>query len=334
MPDAGVHIISYRDAVLEALAEEMTRDERVILIGEDVGAAGGVFAQTRGLIDRFGRQRVIDTPISESAIVGVAVGAAMAGLRPVVEIMFGDFVTLGMDQLVNQAAKIHWMSQGQYRVPLVLRTSVGTGASTGPQHAQALHAWLAHVPGLKVVFPSTPADAKGLFKAAVRDDNPVIFFEDRASYAVKGPVPSGDMLASIGAAAVVRRGRDISLIGVGRMVSLALAAADLLLADDVAAEVVDVRTLAPLDRAGLAESVRRTSRALILDQGSRAYGAAAEIAHAVSEEAFDWLDAPVERLVAADHPVPFAPVLERAVLPDAAAIRARVLAMLGRKERA
>lgn len=324
--------ISVRQAVLEALSEEMERDPRVVLIGEDVGAAGGVFGQTRGLLERFGPARVIDTPISESAIVGLSVGAAMAGLRPVVEIMFGDFITLGMDQLVNQAAKLHWMSQGQFRVPLVLRTSVGSGSSTGPQHSQALHAWLAHVPGLKVVFPSTAADAKALMKAAVRDDNPVIFFEDRASYGVKGPVPTGELLAPIGRAAVLRPGRDVSLIAVGRMVGIALAAAEALRPDGIEAEVVDVRTLSPLDVDGLAASVRRTSRALVLDQGSRRYGAAAEIAQSVSEAAFDWLDAPVERLCAADHPVPFAPALEQALLPDAGQVRQRVLAMLGRQE--
>jgi len=324
--------ISVRQAVLEALSEEMERDPRVVLIGEDVGAAGGVFGQTRGLLERFGPARVIDTPISESAIVGLSVGAAMAGLRPVVEIMFGDFITLGMDQLVNQAAKLHWMSQGQFRVPLVLRTSVGSGSSTGPQHSQALHAWLAHVPGLKVVFPSTAADAKALMKAAVRDDNPVIFFEDRASYGVKGPVPPGELLAPIGRAAVLRPGRDVSLIAVGRMVGIALAAAEALRPDGIEAEVVDVRTLSPLDADGLAASVRRTSRALVLDQGSRRYGAAAEIAQSVSEAAFDWLDAPVERLCAADHPVPFAPALEQALLPDAGQVRQRVLAMLGRQE--
>jgi pyruvate dehydrogenase E1 component beta subunit len=324
--------ISYRQAVLEALTEEMERDERVVLIGEDVGAAGGVFGQTRGLYERFGARRVIDTPISESAIVGLTVGAAMAGLRPVVEIMFGDFITLGMDQLVNQAAKIHWMSNGQFRVPLVLRTSVGTGSSTGPQHSQALHAWCAHVPGLKVVFPSAAADAKALLKAAVRDDNPVVFFEDRASYAVKGPVPEGDLIAPLGRAAVVRRGRDISLIAVGRCVGIALAAADLLRRDNVEAEVLDVRTLSPLDVSGLADSVRRTSRALVLDQGTRRGGLAAEIAQTLSEQVFDWLDAPVERLAAADHPVPFAPALEQAVLPGAREVRSHVLRMLGRKE--
>lgn len=326
---------TFREAVLEALAEEMARDARVVLIGEDVGAAGGVFHQTKGLFDRFGPARVIDTPISEAGFTGMAVGAAMSGLRPVVEVMFGDFVTLGMDVLVNQAAKVHWMSAGQFRVPLVLRTAVGIGASTGPQHSQSFHAWFAHVPGLKVVFPSCPGDAKALMAAAIRDDNPVIFFEDRNSYTMRGAVDGPGFPAEIGRAAIRRPGRDISLLALGRMVGRAEAAADILAGQGVSAEVVDLRSLVPLDLATLVESVRRTNRALVLDPGCLGFGASAEIAARVQEEAFDWLDAPVSRMAAADVPVPFAPGLEKDVLPDAQAIAARARAMVtGREEAA
>jgi pyruvate dehydrogenase E1 component beta subunit len=331
---APPRLASYRDAVRDAIAEEMARDERVVLIGEDVGPAGGVFQQTEGLHARFGSARVIDTPISEAGFVGVAIGAAMSGMRPIVEVMFGDFLTLGLDQLVNQAAKVHWMSNGQFRVPLVIRSAVGVGGSTGPQHSQSFHAWVSHVPGLKVVYPSDPGDAKALFKAAVRDENPVIFFEDRMSYTAKGPVDGPDGVARIGEAAVRRTGRDITLIGLGRMVPLALRAADLLEAEGISAEVVDVRSLRPLDLDTLAASLRRTNRALVLDPAPRAYGAGAEIVAALQEAAFDWLDAPIARLAQPEAPVPFAPALERLVMPDAARIAASARAVLGKEGKA
>ena len=322
--------ITFREAMIEAIEVEMARDPSVVLIGEDVGAAGGVFHQTRGLFDRFGPTRVIDTPISEAGFVGMAVGAAMSGLRPVVEVMFGDFITLGMDLLVNQAAKVHWMSGGQYRVPLVVRTAVGVGASTGPQHAQAFHAWFAHVPGLKVVFPATPGDARALMRGAIRDDNPVMLFEDRMMYARRGPVD--DTVLMPGQAALRRPGRDISLIALGSMVPRALDAAALLAGHGIEAEVLDLRSLVPLDDAAIAATVRRTHRALVLDPGVLAFGASAEIAARVGELAFDWLDAPVARLAAAVSPVPFAPALERQVLPDAAAIARRARALVTGQE--
>jgi acetoin:2,6-dichlorophenolindophenol oxidoreductase subunit beta len=309
--------LSYRGAVLEALFEEMRRDHSVILMGEDIGAAGGVFKQTEGLFAEFGAARVIDTPISEAGAFGIAIGAAMTGQRPVFEVMFGDFITLIMDQLVNQAAKISYMSAGQFKVPLVVRTAVGVGSNLGPQHSQSFHAWLTHVPGLKVVMPSTPADAKGLMTAAIRDDGPVAFFEDRMLYNVRSDVPGGDYVVPIGGAEIKRAGTDITLIATGRMVQTALAAAELLANEDISAEVVDPRTLVPLDVATLVDSVKRTSRAIVVDGGYRQYGITGEIASTVSEHAFDWLDAPVTRIAATDVPIPFSKNLEPLTLPSA-----------------
>jgi pyruvate dehydrogenase E1 component beta subunit len=319
---------TYRAAVLAALFAEMRRDDTVVLMGEDVGAAGGVFRQTEGLFEAFGAGRVMDTPISEAGAFGIAVGAAMTGLRPVFEVMFGDFVTLTLDQLVNQAAKIHYMSAGQYRVPLVLRTAVGVGASLGPQHSQSLHAWAAHIPGLKVVMPSTPADAKGLMAAAIRDDNPVVFFEDRMLYNVSGEVPEGEHLVPIGQADVKRPGSDVTIIAVSRMVQVALAAADLLAQQGISAEVVDPRSLVPLDLDALTDSVRKTSRALVVDGGHRQYGVTGEIAAAVAEEAFDWLDAPVVRLGGENVPIPFGRTLEALAVPDAPRIAAAAASLV------
>jgi len=308
---------TYRAAVLEALFGEMQRDESVIVMGEDIGAAGGVFKQTEGLFAQFGAERVIDTPISEAGAFGIAVGAAMTGQRPVFEVMFGDFITLVMDQLVNQAAKISYMSAGQFHVPLVLRTAVGIGGNLGPQHSQSLHAWAVHIPGLKVVMPSTPADAKGLMAAAIRDDGPVIFFEDRMLYNMRDAVPEGDYVVPIGSADIKRTGRDLTLIATGRMAHVALAAAELLAKDDISAEVIDPRSLVPLDLDTLVASVKRTSRAIVADGGYRQYGVTGEIAAIVTEHAFDWLDAPVLRVGAADVPIPFSKSLEPLVLPDA-----------------
>ena len=308
---------TYRAAVLEALFGEMQRDDSVIVMGEDIGAAGGVFKQTEGLFAQFGAERVIDTPISEAGAFGIAVGAAMTGQRPVFEVMFGDFITLVMDQLVNQAAKISYMSAGQFHVPLVLRTAVGIGGNLGPQHSQSLHAWAVHIPGLKVVMPSTPADAKGLMAAAIRDDGPVIFFEDRMLYNMRDAVPEGDYVVPIGSADIKRTGRDLTLIATGRMAHVALAAAELLAKDDISAEVIDPRSLVPLDLDTLVASVKRTSRAIVADGGYRQYGVTGEIAAIVTEHAFDWLDAPVLRVGAADVPIPFSKSLEPLVLPDA-----------------
>jgi len=320
--------ISYRTAIIEALTAEMRRDPSVILLGEDIGAAGGVFKQTDGLFAEFGAGRVIDTPISESGAFGVAVGAAMTGSRPVFEVMFGDFITLVMDQLVNQAAKVHYMSAGSIRMPLVLRTAGGIGGSLGPQHSQSLHAWAAHIPGLKVVMPATPADAKGLMIAAIRDDNPVVFFEDRMLYGQRGVVPDDDRLVPLGTADVRRRGDDVTLVATSQMVGAALQAADRLAAEGVSAEVVDVRSLVPLDLDTIVGSVRKTSRAIVLDGGYLQFGVTGEIAATIAEQAFDWLDAPVLRMGARNVPVPFAKALEACVLPDAARIAAAAAALV------
>jgi pyruvate dehydrogenase E1 component beta subunit len=308
---------TYRAAVLEALFGEMRLDNSVILMGEDIGAAGGVFKQTDGLFAQFGGERVIDTPISEAGAFGIAVGAAMTGQRPVFEVMFGDFITLIMDQLVNQAAKINYMSAGQFSVPLVVRTTVGVGGNLGPQHSQSLHAWLTHIPGLKVVMPSTPSDAKGLMAAAIRDDGPVVFFEDRMLYNLRDAVPDGDYVVPIGSAEIKRTGRDVTIIAIGRMVHMALAAAELLEKNNISAEVIDPRSLVPLDVDTLVASVKKTSRAVVVDGGYRQYGVTGEIAATVAEHAFDWLDAPVIRIGGADVPIPFSKTLEPLVLPDA-----------------
>jgi pyruvate dehydrogenase E1 component beta subunit len=311
---------NYRAAIIEALAEEMRLDPAVIVIGEDIGKAGGVFKQTDGLYEEFGAERVIDTPISEPGSFGMAVGAAMAGLKPVFEVMFGDFTTLVMDQLVNQAAKVSYMSNGSMSVPLVLRTTMGTGSSLGPQHSQSLYAWACHVPGLKVVVPSTPADAKGLYKSAIRDANPVLIFEDRMLYGLKGPIGGPDHLTQIGKADVKLVGTDVTIVAVGRMVQHALGTARILAQEGISVEVVDPRSLVPLDIETLAASVRKTNRLLVVDGGARQYGAGAEIAAAIGEEAFDWLDAPIMRLCAENVPIPISRSLEQLVQPNEARI--------------
>ncbi len=321
--------LTLKEAVLEAMFEEMARDGDVILIGEDVGAAGGVFKQTEGLIENFGADRVIDTPISESAIFGLSVGAAMAGSRPIVEVMFGDFLTLVMDQLVNQAAKVHYMSAGGFNVPLVLRTGIGVGGNLGPQHSQSFHAWLAHIPGLKIVMPSSADDAKGLFKAAVRDNNPVVFMEDRMTYNLRELVPEGDHLVSLGSADIKRPGSDVSIIAISRSVHTALAAADILQEKNISAEVVDLRTLAPLDVETIVSSVKKTGRALVLDGGYQSFGITGEIAASIGELTFDYLDAPVMRLAAPDVPVPYAGSLEALTVPNVHQVIAKVTEMFG-----
>jgi pyruvate dehydrogenase E1 component beta subunit len=324
----NARVDSYRLAVLSALFNEMRRDDSVIMMGEDVGAAGGVFKQTDGLFAEFGQDRVIDTPISESGAFGIAVGAAMTGQRPVFEVMFGDFITLIMDQLVNQAAKVSYMSAGQFAVPLVLRTAVGVGGNLGPQHSQSLHAWVSHVPGLKVVMPSTPADAKGLMTAAIRDNGPVVFFEDRMLYNLRDEVPDGEHLVPIGVADIKRQGKDVTIVAISRMVRIALAAADLLAHDGISAEIIDPRSLVTLDLDTIIESVKKTSRAVVVDGGYRQFGVTGEIAASIGEFAFDWLDAPVIRIGAADLPIPFSKPLEALVLPDAARLAADVTALV------
>jgi pyruvate dehydrogenase E1 component beta subunit len=308
--------ITFGDAIREALAEEMRRDSRIVLLGEDVAEAGTPFKVVKGLVEEFGKDRIIDTPISEAGFTGLAVGAAMTGLRPVVDIMFGDFMTLVMDQVVNQAAKIHYMSGGKWKVPLVIRATMGATRRSAAQHSQSLHAWPSHIPGLKVVVPSTPYDAKGLLKSAIRDDNPVVFFEDKISYAkVKGPVPEGDYTIPLGVADVKREGRDMTLVATSSMVQVALGAAAMLEEIGISAEVVDPRTMWPLDEKTLVESARKTSRALVIDEGYFRYGVTGEIASVIAEGAFYDLDGPVRRIGARHVPIPFSPPLEDATVP-------------------
>jgi len=307
--------LTFARAINEALAEELRRDPAVFVLGEDVAEAGTPFKVLSGLVEEFGPERVVDSPISEAGITGLGVGAAMTGMRPVVDIMFGDFLTLVMDQLANQAAKTHYMSGGKLTVPLTLRTTMGATRRSAAQHSQSLHAWVAHVPGLKVVLPSEPADAKGLLKAAIRDDNPVVFIEDKMDYTVKGEVPGGDWEIPLGVADVKRAGEDVTIVATSSMVRVALAAAAELEADGISAEVVDPRTLVPLDRDALVRSAQKTGRAIVVDEGHRSYGASAELAAVIGEGAFWELDAPVRRCAALDVPIPFSPPLEDVTVP-------------------
>ena len=308
----------------------MRRDPTVFIIGEDVAEAGTPFKVLSGLVAEFGTQRVIDSPISEAGISGIGVGAAMTGMRPVVDIMFGDFITLTMDQLVNQAAKIRYMSGGKLKVPMVLRTTLGATRRSAAQHSQSLHAWLSHIPGLKVVVPSTPYDAKGLLKTAVRDDNPVVFFEDKLMYQMKGPVPEEEYTIPFGLADIKREGTDITLVATSSMVQVSLSAAEILETADISAEVIDVRTTAPLDKKTLIESAKKTSRAIVVDEGYERYGVTAEIASVIADGAFHYLDAPVKRMGAKDVPVPFSPVLEDQTVPTAEAVADAAKALCGR----
>jgi len=332
MPEVatGTREITFAEAIREALAEEMRRDSRVFIIGEDVAEAGTPFKVLSGLVEEFGTSRVVDTPISEAGFTGVGVGAAMTGLRPVVDIMFGDFVTLTMDQIVNQAAKVHYMSGGKWKVPMVMRTTLGAARRSAAQHSQSLHAWFSHVPGLKVVLPSTPYDAKGLLKTAIRDDNPVVFFEDKMSYKLKGPVPTEEYTIPFGVADIKRAGTDITLVGTSSMVQLAMEAAALLEEVGVSAEVVDPRTTWPLDERTLIESVKKTSRAIVMDEGYGRYGVAAELAATIAEGAFHYLDGPVKRMGAMHVPIPFSPPLEDVTLPTAKAVFDAAMNLCGR----
>ncbi len=315
MPEVAVRELTMAEAVREALAEEMRRDPRVFIMGEDVAEAGTPFKVLSGMVEEFGKSRVIDTPISEPGFTGIAVGAAMTGMRPVVDIMFGDFLTLVMDQMVNQAAKVHYMSGGAWKVPMVLRTTLGGGRRSAAQHSQSLHAWMSHVPGLKVVLPSTPYDAKGLMKTAIRDDNPVVFFEDKMMFKVKGPVPVEDYTIPFGVADIKREGEDITIVATSSMVPVALAAAAMLEEIGISAEIVDPRTTWPLDEKTLIESAKKTSRAIVVDEGYERYGVTAEIASVIATGAFYDLDAPVKRIGAMHVPIPFSPPLEDATIP-------------------
>jgi pyruvate dehydrogenase E1 component beta subunit len=322
--------LTFAQAVNEALAEELRRDETVFVIGEDVAEAGTPFKVLAGLVEEFGSERIVDSPISEAGITGLGVGAAMTGLRPVVDIMFGDFLTLVMDQLANQAAKTHYMSGGNLRVPLVLRTTMGATRRSAAQHSQSLHAWVAHVPGLKVVLPSTPADAKGLLKTAIRDDNPIVFIEDKMDYSVKGEVPDGEYLIPFGVADVKRAGDDVTIIATSSMVRVALAAAEQLEADGISAEVIDPRTLVPLDEDALVRSAEKTGRVIVVDEGHRRYGVSAELAAVIADGAFYSLDAPVRRLGAMDVPIPFSPPLEDETVPTPDTVAAAARELCGR----
>src|SRR3989442_411151 len=311
-----IHEITFAQAINEALAEEMRRDPKVFIIGEDVAEAGTPFKVLSGLVQEFGKERVIDSPISEAGISGITVGAAMTGMRPVVDIMFGDFITLTMDQMVNQAAKIHYMSGGKLKVPMVMRTTLGATRRSAAQHSQSLHAWFSHIPGLKVVLPATPYDAKGLLKTAIRDDNPVVLFEDKLMYQLKGPVPEEEYTIPFGVADIKRQGKDITLVATSSMVQVSLSAAEILAAVGISAEVIDVRTTVPLDKKTLIESAKKTTRAIVVDEGYERYGVTAEIASVIADGAFYHLDAPVKRIGAMDVPVPFSPVLEDLTVPS------------------
>jgi acetoin:2,6-dichlorophenolindophenol oxidoreductase subunit beta len=330
MPEVAVRELTMAEAVREALSEEMRRDPSVFIMGEDVAEAGTPFKVLSGMVEEFGKSRVIDTPISEPGFTGIGVGAAMTGLRPVVDIMFGDFLTLVMDQLVNQAAKVHYMSGGAWKVPMVLRTTLGASRRSAAQHSQSLQAWLSHVPGLKVVLPSTPYDAKGLLKTAIRDDNPVIFFEDKMMFRMKGPVPVEDYTIPFGVADIKREGEDITLVATSSMVQVALGAAKMLEEIGVSAEVVDPRTTWPLDEKTLIESAKKTSRAIVLDEGYERYGVTAEIASVIATGAFYDLDAPVKRIGAMHVPIPFSPPLEDATIPTEKAVFEAARAMCKR----
>jgi pyruvate/2-oxoglutarate/acetoin dehydrogenase E1 component len=326
----GMREVTLGQAIREALAEEMRRDPQVFIMGEDVAEAGTPFKVLSGLVEEFGPARVIDSPISEAGIVGLGVGGAMTGMRPIIDIMFGDFIGLAMDQIVNQAAKVHYMSGGKLSVPLVVRTTLGATRRTAAQHSQSLHAWVSHIPGLKVVLPSTPYDAKGLLKTAIRDDNPVIFFEDKMMYQLKGLVPAEDYTLPFGVADIRRSGNDITIVATSSMVQVALAAADLLQELHISAEVIDPRTTYPLDKVTMIESAKKTSRAIVIDEGYERYGVTAELAAIIAEGAFYYLDAPVKRMGAMDVPVPFSPVLEDLTVPTAAAVVEAAKTLCGR----
>jgi len=309
--------ITYREAISQALREEMYRDERVFIMGEEVGVWGGTYAVTRGFLDEFGEKRVKDTPIAESVIAGAATGAAMAGLRPVAEIMTINFAFLALDQIVNHAAKLHYMFNGQMRVPVVFRTVGGGGRQLGATHSQTPDVIFAHFPGLKVVAPGTPADAKGILKSAIRDDDPVFFIEHATLYSVRGDVPEDeDYLVPIGVSDVKRQGKDVTLVSYSKMIQVTLEAADKLAEQGIEAEVIDLRSLRPLDTQPILESVRKTNRLVVVEEGWRSFGVGAEISSTVAEQAFDYLDAPIRRVAQVEVPLPYNRRLEQMALPQ------------------
>jgi pyruvate/2-oxoglutarate/acetoin dehydrogenase E1 component len=322
--------LTFAEAVREALAEEMRRDPNVFIMGEDVAEAGTPFKVLSGLVEEFGKERVMDTPISEPGFTGMGVGAAITGMRPVIDIMFGDFLTLTMDQIVNQAAKIHYMSGGKMKAPIVFRTTMGATRRSGAQHSQSLQAWVSHVPGLKVVIPSTPYDAKGLLKTAIRDDNPVVFIEDKMIFKMMGLVPAEEYTIPFGVADIKRKGDDITLVATSSMVQIALGAAEKLSQIGISAEVIDPRTTSPLDKQAFIESAKKTSRAIVIDEGYEAYGVTAEIASVIAQGAFYYLDAPVTRMGAMDVPIPFSPVLEDVTVPTEETVFEMAKSLCGR----
>jgi len=321
--------ITYRAALREGLREEMQKDECVFLLGEDIAEFGGTYKVTQGLLEEFGQARVRNTPISEAAIAGAALGAALLGMRPVAEIMYIDFSTIAMDQIVNQIAKVRYMFGGKAKASLVIRTQGGAGRSSAAHHAQSLEAWYTHIPGLKVVMPCTPYDVKGLIKSSIRDDNPIIFIEHKLLYNEEGPVPEEEYVIPIGKADIKREGKDVTIVATSRMVMRALRAAESLSEDGIEAEVVDPRTLVPLDEETILQSIKKTGRLLIIHEAYRRCGFGAEIAALASEKAFYDLDAPIKRIGAANTPVPFAPQLENFVIPDEREIIKGVRELLG-----
>ncbi|NLJ48088.1 MAG: alpha-ketoacid dehydrogenase subunit beta [Candidatus Atribacteria bacterium] len=313
MPD---RVITYSEAIREALREELKNDPRVLLMGEDIGIYGGAFAVTLGLYEEFGPERIIDTPISEAAIIGAAAGASLVGMRTVAEIQFSDFIAIGMDQLVNQAAKIRFMFGGKAKVPMVVRAPIGSGTGAAAQHSQSQEAWYAHVPGLKVVLPSNPADAKGLLKSAIRDDNPVIFLEHKLLYKTKGMVPEEEYFIPIGKADVKRTGTDLTVIGYSNIIPKSLQAAENLAQEGIDIEVLDLRTLRPLDTEAIAQSIRKTHRALVVYEAPQLGGFGAEVAAFIGEKCFDDLDSPIMRLGGLEMPPPYNPRLEKQLVPQ------------------
>jgi pyruvate dehydrogenase E1 component beta subunit len=321
--------ITYAQAINEAMSQEMRRDDKVFFLGEDIGIYGGAFGVSAGMFAEFGPDRVRDTPISEAAIIGAAVGAACTGMRPIAELMFSDFSAVAMDQIVNQAAKMRYQFGGQAKVPLVIRTPGGSGAGAAAQHSQSIEAWFCHVPGLKVVVPSTPYDAKGLLISAIRDDNPVMFFEQKLLYRKKGPVPEEAYTVPLGAAEVKRTGKDLTLITYGRMLPLCLEVADNLAEKGIDIEIIDPRTLLPLDKESLIASVKKTGKTLIVHEAVQTGGIGGEISAVISDsEAFFYLDAPIKRVGALDVPIPYCLELEREVVPTAAGITRAVYQLM------
>jgi len=331
MPEPRV--LSFREALREAMAEEMERDPAIFLMGEEVGHYNGAYKVSEGLLERFGEKRVIDTPIAETGFAGVGIGAAMVGLRPIIEFMTWNFSLVAADQLINNAAKLRYMANGQFTLPIVFRGPGGAAHALAAQHSQALESLYAHVPGLKVVVPSTPADGKGLLKSAIRDDNPIIFVESELMYALKGEVPTGEHVVPLGVAEVKRPGRDVTVVTWGKMVHTSLRAAEQLAADGIEIEVLDLRTIRPFDMAAVVDSVRRTSRCLVVQEGWPFAGVAAEVVAQVAREAFDYLDAPPDRVTNVDVPMPYARNLEELVVPSVERVGAAVRALLGLAKR-